>query len=164
MDNETRAKGTPGRLSLWFQRKMNTRTVAKIRRKGYGRMMGMDVLILHTAGRKTGQDYQTPVAWYPDGDGARLVVASGGGSDDPNWYRNLTAHPDRARSSYPVSSRGRSRRAPSTARTATRRGRSSSRPTRGSRSTRPKTSVNTRSSGSPRPDDTGDPAVPDSIA
>ncbi|RIQ18842.1 nitroreductase family deazaflavin-dependent oxidoreductase [Jiangella rhizosphaerae] len=92
---QTRPKGTPGRLSLWFQRRMNTRTVEKIRRKGTGRMMGMDVLVLHTAGRRSGQPYLTPIAWYPDGDGARLVVASGGGSADPNWYRNLTAHPDR---------------------------------------------------------------------
>ncbi|TDD71285.1 nitroreductase family deazaflavin-dependent oxidoreductase [Jiangella aurantiaca] len=100
MDNETakqtRPKGTPGRLSLWFQRRMNTRTVDKIRRKGHGRMMGMDVLILHTDGRRSGQPYQTPIAWYADGEGARLVVASGGGSADPNWYLNLTAHPDRA--------------------------------------------------------------------
>lgn len=60
---QTRPEGTPGRLSLWFQWRMNTRTVAKIRRKGDGRMMGMDVLILHTAGRSSGRPYQTPIAW-----------------------------------------------------------------------------------------------------
>ncbi|SDS89324.1 nitroreductase family deazaflavin-dependent oxidoreductase [Jiangella sp. DSM 45060] len=100
MDNETSdqtsKKGAPGRLSLWFQRRMNARTVGKIRRKGTARMMGMDMLILHTAGRRSGQPFETPVAWYADDDGARLVVASGGGSGDPNWYLNLTAHPDRA--------------------------------------------------------------------
>lgn len=95
--NQTRKKGTPGRLSLWFQRKMNARTTAKIRRKEDGRMMGMEVLILHTAGRRSGQPFETPVAWFADGgQGARLVIASGGGSADPNWYLNLTAHPSRA--------------------------------------------------------------------
>lgn len=93
--NRSRAKGSPGRLSLWFQRKTNARTVARIRRKGDGRMMGMDVLILHTAGRRSGQPYLTPIAWYADDRGGWLVVASGGGSGDPNWYLNLTAHPDR---------------------------------------------------------------------
>lgn len=95
---KTRRKGTPGRLSLWFQRRMNARTAARIRRKNDGRMMGMDVLILHTAGRTSGQPYETPIAWFADGDGgsSRLVIASGGGSADPNWYLNLTAHPERA--------------------------------------------------------------------
>ncbi|WP_198663990.1 nitroreductase family deazaflavin-dependent oxidoreductase [Jiangella endophytica] len=105
MENETtdqtRKKGTPGRLSLWFQRRTNTKTVAKMRRKGKGRMMGMDVLILHTAGRRSGQPFLTPIAWYADDDGGRLVVASGGGSADPNWYLNLTAHPDRASAELP---------------------------------------------------------------
>ncbi|TDC47691.1 nitroreductase family deazaflavin-dependent oxidoreductase [Jiangella ureilytica] len=76
---------------------MNARTAAKIRRKNDGRMMGMDVLILHTAGRRSGQPYETPIAWFPEEDGAaRLVIASGGGSDHPNWFRNLMEHPDRA--------------------------------------------------------------------
>src|ERR1700754_3521619 len=99
--NETRTKGTPGRLSLWFQRKMNARTTAKIRRKQDGRMMGMDVLILHTAGRVTGRPVETPIAWYADGDDARLVIASGGGSDHPQWFRNLMEHPERASAELP---------------------------------------------------------------
>lgn len=94
--NQTRTTGSPGRLSLWFQRRMNTRTVAKIRRKGTTRMMGMDMLILHTAGRRTGRPYLTPIAWYADDQGGRLVIASGGGSDHPNWYLNLTARPGSA--------------------------------------------------------------------
>lgn len=82
-------------LSHWFQRQMNTRTVARIRRKG-GKVMGMDVLILHTVGRRTGQRRETPVTWFPDGYDARLVVASGGGSRHPDWYLNLVEHPDGA--------------------------------------------------------------------
>ena len=58
--------------------------------------MGMDVLIMNTVGRRSGQPMQTPGAWFADGADARLVVASGGGSRNPDWHANLMAHPDRA--------------------------------------------------------------------
>jgi len=76
-----------------MQQKMNVRMSRKVRR-GRGEFMGMDVLILNTVGRRSGQARETPVAWFADGDG-RLVVASGGGSQHPDWHGNLMAHPDR---------------------------------------------------------------------
>ncbi|HEX6470630.1 MAG TPA: nitroreductase family deazaflavin-dependent oxidoreductase [Streptosporangiaceae bacterium] len=74
---------------------MNARMNRKVRR-GRGRFMGMDVLVLHTVGSRSGQPRETPVAWFADGADARLIVASGGGSRHPDWYVNLMAHPDRA--------------------------------------------------------------------
>jgi deazaflavin-dependent oxidoreductase (nitroreductase family) len=74
---------------------MNVRTNRKIRR-GHGRFMGMDVLILSTVGRQSGAQRETPLAWFADGADARLIVASGGGSQHPDWYVNLMANPDRA--------------------------------------------------------------------
>jgi deazaflavin-dependent oxidoreductase (nitroreductase family) len=65
--------------------------------------MGMDVLILHTEGRHSGQARETPVAWFPDGENARLVVASGGGSQHPDWYVNLMAQADQASIELPGS-------------------------------------------------------------
>lgn len=56
--------------------------------------MGMDLLILNTVGRHSGQPHETPVAWYSDGTGSWLIVASGGGSRHPDWHANLVAHPD----------------------------------------------------------------------
>lgn len=88
-----RQPGTPGALSRWFQRTMNARTNQKIRR-GRGTFMGMDLLILHTVGRRSGQRRETPLAWFADGDDAWLIVASGGGSRNPDWHANLIAHPD----------------------------------------------------------------------
>ncbi|MBL1078256.1 nitroreductase family deazaflavin-dependent oxidoreductase [Nocardia sp. 2] len=82
-----------GALSLWWQRTMNARTTTRIRRKG-GQFWGMDMLVLHTVGRRTGQERETPLSWFADGDDW-LIVASGGGSGYPDWYRNLEAHPDR---------------------------------------------------------------------
>lgn len=90
-----RPPGTPGAFSRWMQQKMNARMTRKVRR-GRGTFMGMDVLVLTTVGRRSGQPRETPVAWFPDGEDAWLVVASGGGSRHPDWHANLMAHPDRA--------------------------------------------------------------------
>jgi deazaflavin-dependent oxidoreductase (nitroreductase family) len=92
---EADRRGTPGAASRWVQRKMNARMNRKIRR-GRGKFMGMDALILGTVGRRSGQPRETPLAWFADGEDARLIVASGGGSQHPDWYINLMAHPDQA--------------------------------------------------------------------
>jgi deazaflavin-dependent oxidoreductase (nitroreductase family) len=85
-----RVPGGSGGLSRWFGRLMSKRH----RRKGY-KFMGMDVLFLTTIGRKTGERRETPVAWFPDGERAWLIVASAAGAArNPGWYRNLAAHPD----------------------------------------------------------------------
>jgi deazaflavin-dependent oxidoreductase (nitroreductase family) len=97
-----RKPGTPSAFSRWMQQKMNARMNRKVR-GGRGKFMGMDVLILHTVGRHSGQPRETPVAWFADADGARLVVASGGGSQHPDWHANLMAHPDRASIELPGS-------------------------------------------------------------
>jgi deazaflavin-dependent oxidoreductase (nitroreductase family) len=69
----------------------------KVHRRTGDRFMGMDLLYLTTVGAKTGQKRQSPVARFPDGDDAWLVVASNGGSSrHPSWYHNLMAHPDQA--------------------------------------------------------------------
>lgn len=97
----SRKPGTPGPVSRWMQQKMNARTNRKIR-GGRGQFMGMDVLILHTVGRRSGQPRQSPLAWFADGDDAWLIVASGGGSQHPDWYVNLMAHPGRASIELPA--------------------------------------------------------------
>ena len=62
------------------------------------KFQGMDLLFLTTVGRKSGQERVAPVAWFPYGDGTWLIVASAAGSaQNPAWYRNLAAHPDRIR-------------------------------------------------------------------
>ncbi|WP_051027068.1 nitroreductase family deazaflavin-dependent oxidoreductase [Nocardia higoensis] len=89
------APGPLRRLSLWFQRTTNARTVTRIRRKG-GQMMGMNTLILHTTGRRSGAHRESPLAWFADGENSWLIVASGGGDRHPDWYANLMAHPAQA--------------------------------------------------------------------
>jgi deazaflavin-dependent oxidoreductase (nitroreductase family) len=76
---------------------VNNQMIRRSRRSGAsgGKMMGMDTLVLTTVGAKTGQKRQTLLGWFPDGDGAWLIVASAGGAAaNPAWYHNLAAHPD----------------------------------------------------------------------
>lgn len=62
------------------------------------KFQGLDLLFLTTVGRKSGQERVAPVGWFPYGDGTWLIVASAAGSaQNPAWYRNIAAHPDRVK-------------------------------------------------------------------
>lgn len=55
---------------------------------------GLSMLLLTTVGRRTGLARTTPLVYSTTEDDGLVVVASNGGSDhDPQWYRNLEAHP-----------------------------------------------------------------------
>jgi deazaflavin-dependent oxidoreductase (nitroreductase family) len=88
----TRGKTMPGvnsPVSKWVNGMMVRRGRSK------GRLMGMDVLVLHTTGAKSGQPRQTLLTYFPDGDSAWLICAAfGGNAKNPAWYHNLAAHPD----------------------------------------------------------------------
>lgn len=89
----TRGSRQPkGRLMVWGNAFMAGRV-----RKGKNPMK-FSVLILTTTGRKSGVERSVPVGWFPDGNGNWLVVASANGAtDNPAWYYNLAAAPDKAR-------------------------------------------------------------------
>ncbi|MCZ0984781.1 nitroreductase/quinone reductase family protein [Streptomyces diastatochromogenes] len=90
----TRGTRQPGRALKWF----NAWSMRRIRRKGGGRLMGMDALVLTTVGRRSGESRSTPVGWFPGKDGSWLIVASAAGAaKNPAWYHNLAAHPDEVR-------------------------------------------------------------------
>lgn len=51
-------------------------------------------LLLTTTGRRTGQPHTAPL-YFAEDAGRYIIIASKGGSDhDPQWYRNLVAHPE----------------------------------------------------------------------
>ncbi|MEU9170905.1 nitroreductase/quinone reductase family protein [Streptomyces sp. NPDC048420] len=59
-----------------------------------GPFEGGRLILLTTTGARTGTRHTTPVGYLPDGGDRILVIASAGGSTrHPDWYRNLTAHP-----------------------------------------------------------------------
>ncbi|MCK0115458.1 nitroreductase family deazaflavin-dependent oxidoreductase [Isoptericola sp. S6320L] len=95
MATATTTTRRPGRFSRWLQHTANARTVDKIRTHG-GTRMGMELLVLHTVGRRSGSRRQNPLAYVDDGTGGWVVVASGGGERHPDWYENLLAHPEAA--------------------------------------------------------------------
>ncbi|MFD6393951.1 nitroreductase family deazaflavin-dependent oxidoreductase [Nocardia sp. NPDC060259] len=90
-----KTKSSHGGFSRWMQHRMNARMNRKIR-KGNGTFMGMDVLILNTVGRRSGEPRQTPISWFADSDGSWLLVASGGKNGHPDWHLNLMGHPEQA--------------------------------------------------------------------
>jgi len=58
------------------------------------RLAGLDMLLLTTTGRKSGEPRTQPLACFPDGD-AWVVVASNAGQDHhPAWFLNLQANPE----------------------------------------------------------------------
>jgi deazaflavin-dependent oxidoreductase (nitroreductase family) len=59
-----------------------------------GHFEGADLLLLHTTGAKSGLERVSPLRYFID-DNRYIVIASKGGADtDPDWYRNLLAHPE----------------------------------------------------------------------
>ena len=73
------------------------RVVAEFRARG-GQVGGyhatMQLLLLTTAGARTGQRRAVPLTYVPDGD--RYIVTAGNAGSDrhPAWYHNLMANPD----------------------------------------------------------------------
>jgi deazaflavin-dependent oxidoreductase (nitroreductase family) len=60
-----------------------------------GSAFGMRVVELHTLGRTSGRPRSTMLtAPLVDGDRVVLVASKGGDDRDPEWFRNLVAHPE----------------------------------------------------------------------
>jgi len=60
-----------------------------------GNFAGAPLLLLHTTGAKSGRERINPMMYQDLGSGRLAVFASKAGADtDPDWYRNLVAHPD----------------------------------------------------------------------
>lgn len=58
------------------------------------RLVDNDMLLLTTAGRRTGAPHTVPLLYLRDGD-RYVVFASWGGRDQhPEWYLNLVAEPE----------------------------------------------------------------------
>jgi deazaflavin-dependent oxidoreductase (nitroreductase family) len=80
-----------GRFDRWW----NAPAFTRVGRTVFRRMMGCDVLLLTTIGRRSGTARTTPVAGFSGKDGSWLIVAAAGGTAaNPAWYRNIAAHPD----------------------------------------------------------------------
>ncbi len=59
-----------------------------------GRMMGQNVLLLTTMGRKSGKERITPVNYFRDGENYLLVGTNWGKPGQAAWYLNLVHQPE----------------------------------------------------------------------
>lgn len=57
------------------------------------RLAGIEMLLLTTTGRKTGQPRTQPLACFHDGDDVVVVASNNGLEHDPAWWKNLEARP-----------------------------------------------------------------------
>jgi deazaflavin-dependent oxidoreductase (nitroreductase family) len=52
---------------------------------------GATMLLLHSTGRRTGEERVNPLVYLPDGDRWVVFGSKGGAPADPDWVRNLEA-------------------------------------------------------------------------
>jgi F420H(2)-dependent quinone reductase len=74
-----------------------------------GRVAGMPVLLLTTAGRRSGKARTTPLTYFESGADLAVVASNGGEDRPPAWWVNLQAEPGAqitvGRKSFPVRAR-----------------------------------------------------------
>lgn len=81
------------RAQTWVYRRTGGRVGAQ-HRIGAGFRKPVPTLLLDHVGRTSGKRYTTPLLYLVDGADLVVVASSGGMANDPQWYRNLMAHPD----------------------------------------------------------------------
>jgi deazaflavin-dependent oxidoreductase (nitroreductase family) len=58
-----------------------------------GPLAGMQLLLLHHTGAKSGIARINPLAYLEDGDRFVIFASKAGAPTNPDWYHNLRAHP-----------------------------------------------------------------------
>lgn len=59
-----------------------------------GHFEGMDLLLVHTTGAKSGKLRINPTAYAKDGGHPFIIASKGGADTHPDWYHNLVANPN----------------------------------------------------------------------
>jgi deazaflavin-dependent oxidoreductase (nitroreductase family) len=55
---------------------------------------GATLLLLHHTGAKSGAERVNPLVYLQVGDSLAIFASAAGAPRDPQWFRNLVAHPD----------------------------------------------------------------------
>ena len=81
------------KAQVWCYRRTNGRVGGKWH---VGSAFGkpVPVLLLDHVGRKSGTRFTTPLLYLAGGADLVVVASQGGMAKDPQWFRNLRAHPD----------------------------------------------------------------------
>ncbi len=51
-------------------------------------------MVLTSIGARSGKRWETPLAYFTDGDDVILIASNWGRERHPAWYHNLLAHPE----------------------------------------------------------------------
>lgn len=81
------------RAHVWVYRRTGGRVGGQWR-IGSALLRPVPTLLLDHRGRSSGTTYTTPLLYLLDGPDVVVVASQGGLPKDPQWYRNLLAHPD----------------------------------------------------------------------
>jgi deazaflavin-dependent oxidoreductase (nitroreductase family) len=76
---------------------MNAQVIEEFRANGGrvgGMFEGMDLVLMHHTGAKSGKGFISPVAYLADGERYVVFASKGGAPENPAWYHNLMAHPE----------------------------------------------------------------------
>ena len=77
----------------WFT-KLHRAVYEKTDGRVMARLAGIDMLLLTTTGRKSGQQRTLPLACFRDGDDLVVVGSNNGMDRPPAWWLNLQAKPE----------------------------------------------------------------------
>jgi deazaflavin-dependent oxidoreductase (nitroreductase family) len=75
----------------------NSRIIEEFRSNGGkvgGQFEGAPLLLLTSAGAKSGATRVNPMMYLPDGKRLYVFASKGGAPTNPDWYHNLAANPD----------------------------------------------------------------------
>jgi deazaflavin-dependent oxidoreductase (nitroreductase family) len=75
----------------------NSKVIEEFRSNGGkvgGPFEGAPLLLLHHNGAKTGAERVNPLVYQQVGNSYAIFASAGGQPRDPQWFRNLVAHPD----------------------------------------------------------------------
>ena len=82
-----------GKAHTWIYRRTDGRVGGNLR-LGAGFRKPAPTLLLEHRGRKTGKTFVSPLLYITDRGNVIIVASAGGRIENPQWYRNLRAHPD----------------------------------------------------------------------
>ncbi len=81
-------------MSFWNYFGMAHKALYKISGGRMGARMGwIDVALVETRGRKTGEKRTVPIACYPYKDSVAVSASNSGSDKHPAWYLNMMANP-----------------------------------------------------------------------
>lgn len=82
-----------GRAHTWIYRRTGGRVGGNLRLAAGFRKPAPTLLLEHQ-GRKSGKTFVSPLLYITDSGNVITVASALGRTENPQWYRNLLAHPD----------------------------------------------------------------------